>query len=63
MWPEIMAIVCWNLWRWRCGEVFDNEVPPLGYRLELIRRSVEETGRAFNCEIKLVDGNLDASLD
>lgn len=42
-----MAIICWKLWRWRCGEIFENEKPPLECKLNLIRHDILEMERAF----------------
>lgn len=28
-WPEVMRIICWNAWKWRCGEIFENVTRPI----------------------------------
>lgn len=46
-WPKIMAIICWNLWRWENANIFEKEALPLSLKLEHIRRSFKETEQAW----------------
>lgn len=43
-----MALICWNVWRWRCEELFEKKRPSLAQKLELIKLHILEMERAFD---------------
>lgn len=61
-WPETMGIICWNLWKWRNSELFNNDMYPLTKRLEIIRESMEETTQAWKRGSATVGGSSVAAV-
>lgn len=55
-WPEVMAIICWNVWKWRNGEVFRMEKLPIVVRMAHLKHSVEETAAAWGVSFYVGSG-------
>lgn len=41
-WPEVMAMICWSIWKWRNREVFSHETLPLEMKICQIVSNVRE---------------------
>lgn len=47
IWPEAMAQICWQVWCWRCSDLFEGKRLSLAHRVELMQQSISETQTAF----------------
>lgn len=46
-WPQVMAQICWYVWRWRCLDIFEGQRLSLSYKVEHLRESFSEMEKAF----------------
>lgn len=55
--PELMAIACWNIWKWRNHEQFRRDRLPLQQRMEDLQHLVEESGAAWTSPVEMELGS------
>lgn len=50
-WPEVMAMVCWSLWKWRNHSIFQREEIPLQCKIYSLRQQVQESVLAWRSSV------------
>lgn len=47
-WPENMAIICWNVWRWKCEDLFEERRPSIDHKVGFVHMNIADMERAFD---------------
>lgn len=47
-WPEMMGLISWSVWKWRCSQCFENKCLTIDQKVEWLRHTSLEMSKAFS---------------